>query len=86
MAVIELIIGNKRIRPTTITPVEGGLEAVLQGEALVSVLDATFLGSGCIEASGGEMDRCRLEVSAIEMLGGSTRITLVPSSAPARLH
>lgn len=83
MTAIELLVGTKRIRPKKITEIKGGLQAELQGEALLSLLDA---GLCPIEALGGSVDRCRFEVSAIEMRGASTRVTLVQLSAPGLVH
>lgn len=83
MTAIELLVGSKRIRPKKITTIKGGLQAELQGEALLSLLDG---GLNTIEALGGGIDRCRFEVSAIEMRGASTRVTLVQLSAPSLVH
>ncbi|SEN36622.1 hypothetical protein SAMN04488103_104299 [Gemmobacter aquatilis] len=74
---MELIVGAKRITPSAIHRIAGGVEATLRGEALISLLDATFHGAGSIEVHGGDLDRRPLDVAAIEMTGGDTRVTLV---------
>ncbi|MBE2276043.1 MAG: hypothetical protein IAE87_07070 [Rhodobacteraceae bacterium] len=85
-----LIVGTRRIVPTAIHPVAGGVEVALRGEALVSLLDATFRqagqGAGSIEVSGGDMDRRPMDVAAIEMTGADARVTLLCAGPPRPLN
>lgn len=62
-----------------------GIEAVLHGEALVSLLNAAFHGVGTIEVLGGDLDRHRMEVTGIEMQGRETRVTLAAMGGGQRL-
>jgi hypothetical protein len=80
---MELIIGARRITPSAIHRIKGGVTATLRGEALISVLDATFHGAGSIEVIGAGLDRRPMDVTAIEMKGADTQVTLV-CSGPAR--
>lgn len=81
---MDLIVGAMRITPTAIRRTGDGVEATLQGAALVSLLDATFHGAGTIEICGGDLDRRPMDVAAIEMSGRDTRVTLV-CAGPARV-
>lgn len=80
---MDLIVGTRRITPAAIQRIDGGVEAILKGEALLSVLDAGFRGLGTIEVMGAGLDRRPMDVAAIEMTGGDTRVTLL-CAGPAR--
>lgn len=81
---MELIIGTRRIIPAAIHRVAGGVEAVLKGDALLSLLDAAFHGTCSIEVLGGGLDRRPMDVASICMQGADTRVTLICNgSAPA---
>lgn len=82
---MELIIGTRRIIPTAIHRITGGVEAVLQGEALRSLLDAAFHGAGSIELLGGDLDRRPVDVASIRMQGSDTRVTLICTGPAPRL-
>ncbi len=82
---VELIVGNKRITAKALRRIPGGVEAQLAGEALTSVLDATFRGGASIEVLGGDLDHHALDVADIRMAGASTTVTLLTSGAMA-LH
>lgn len=82
---MELIIGTKRIIPEAISRIAGGVEAILKGDALMSLLDATFHGLGTIEISGGDLDRRPMDVASIRMQGADTMVTLVCTGPAARL-
>ncbi len=73
---MELIVGNRKVIPRVLRRVPGGVEAELAGEALTSLLDATF-GGGSIEILGGELDHHALDVTDIRMAGRSTTVTLM---------
>lgn len=73
---MNLIIGSRQVTPDTITRTLEGVEAILHGEALMSLLNVAFHGAGTIEILGGDLDRHRMEVTGIEMQGGETRVTL----------
>lgn len=83
---MDLIIGTRHITPDAITRTPDGVEAVLHGEALLSLLDAAFHGAGTIEVLGGDLDRARMEVTAIDMQGRETRVTLTCLGAGTRLN
>lgn len=83
---MELIVGAARITPTAIRSTGAGVEAVLQGQALLSLLDCAFHGAGTIEILGGEYDRHRMEVTGIDMHGAETRVTLACIGTSQRLH
>ena len=83
---MNLIIGSRHITPDAITRTATGVEAVLHGAALVSLLDAAFHGAGTIEILGGDLDRRRMEVTGIEMHGRQTRVTLAAVGAGQRLN
>lgn len=74
---MQLIIGNRHVIPEAIHRIAGGVQAVLKGEGLRALLDATFHGTGSIEVLGGDLDRRPMDVAAIEMTGGDTRVTLI---------
>ena len=82
---MDLIIGTRHIIPDAITRPATGIEAVLHGDALLSLLNAAFHGSGTIEVLGGDLDRHRMEVTGIEMQGRETRVTLAVMGAGQRL-
>ncbi len=82
---MNLIIGTRHVTPDAITRTDEGVEAILHGEALLSLLDAAFHGAGTIEILGGDLDRHRMEVTGIDMLGGETRVTLAALGAGQRL-
>jgi hypothetical protein len=82
---MDLIIGTRHITPDAITRTATGVEAILHGEALMSLLNAAFHGAGTIEVLGGDLDRHRMEVTAIDMQGRETRITLAAVGAGQRL-
>ena len=63
-----------------------GVEAQLAGEALLSVLEATFHGGATIEVLGGDLDRRPMDVAEIRMEGASTTVTLLCSGAALRLN
>ncbi|VDC33352.1 hypothetical protein [Pseudogemmobacter humi] len=73
---MDLIIGNRHVSPASIRRVAGGVEAVLKGEALISLLDAAFHGAGTIHVLGGDLDRRPMDLTGIDMTGGETRVTL----------
>ncbi|MCW1920176.1 hypothetical protein NX862_15560 [Rhodobacter sp. KR11] len=83
---MDIIIGTDRITPQAIHPFAGGVIATLRGEALKAVLDATFRGKGSIEMSGGDLDRRPMSVTAIEMSGQDTTVTLVCAGPRRDLH
>lgn len=83
---MNLIVGTRQITPLAITRIDGGVEAVLKGAALLSVLDAAFHGAGSIEMLGGDLDRRRMEVTDIQMHGAETRVTLHCIGTKARLN
>lgn len=83
---MNLIIGTQHIIPSAITRTPDGVEAVLHGEALLSLLDAAFHGAGTIEILGGDLDRRRMEVAGIEMSGRETTVTLVCAALAPRLN
>ena len=83
---MDLIIGTRHVTPDAITRTRDGVEAVLHGEALLSLLDAAFHGAGTIEILGGDLDRHRMEVTAIDMQGSATRVTLAALGAGQRLQ
>ncbi len=83
---MNLIIGTQHIIPSAITRTAHGVEAVLQGAALLSLLDAAFHGTGTIEILGGDLDRRRMEVAGIAMSGRETTVTLVCAAAAPRLN
>ena len=64
---MELIVGNKRVTVQALRRIPGGIEAQLVGEALTSVLDATFRGGASIEVIGGDLDHHALDVTDIRM-------------------
>jgi hypothetical protein len=82
---MDLIIGTRHITPDAITRTATGVEAILHGEALMSLLNAAFHGAGTIEVLGGDLDRHRMEVTAIDMQGRETRITLAAVGTGQRL-
>ena len=82
---MDLIIGTRHIIPDAITRTATGIEAVLHGDALLSLLNAAFHGSGTIEVLGGDFDRHRMEVIGIQMQGCETRVTLSAMGAGQRL-
>ena len=82
---MNLIIGTRHITPDAITRTPTGVEAVLHGEALISLLNAAFHGTGTIEVLGGDLDRHRMEVIGIQMQGCETRVTLSAVGAGQRL-
>lgn len=82
---MDLIIGTRHVTPDAIIRTPEGVEAVLHGEALMSLLDAAFHGQGTIEVLGGDLDRHRMEVTGIDMQGRQTRVTLACVGAGLRL-
>lgn len=82
---VELIVGNKRVTAQALRRIPGGIEAQLVGEALTSVLDATFRGGASIEVIGGDLDHHALDVTDIRMAGASTTVTLLSGGRQA-LH
>ncbi|MES2846072.1 MAG: hypothetical protein V4804_01810 [Pseudomonadota bacterium] len=82
---MDLIIGTRHITPDAITRTATGVEAILHGEALMSLLNAAFHGAGTIEVLGGDLDRHRMEVTGIDMQGRETRITLAAVGVGQRL-
>jgi hypothetical protein len=81
---MDLIIGTRHITPDTITRAATGIEAVLHGEALMSLLSAAFHGAGTIEILGCDLNRHRMEVTGIEMQGLETRVTKAAMAACQR--
>ena len=55
MTAMDLIIGPRHITPDAITRTTTGVEAVLHGEALISLLNAAFHGAGTIKILGGDL-------------------------------
>lgn len=86
MSIMELIVGNKRVTPGHLRRIPGGVEAELAGEALTSLLDATFGSGVSIELFGGDLERRPLDVAEIRMQGGSTIVTLLCAGGAARLN
>jgi len=82
---LDLIIGTRHFTPDAITRTATGIEAVLHGEALMSLLNAAFHGAGTIEVLGGELDRHLMEVTGIRMQGRETRVTLAALGVSQRL-
>lgn len=82
---MELIVGTRQITPDAMTRTPEGVEAVLHGAALLSLLDAAFHGAGTIEVLGGDLGRRRMEVTGIDMHGGKTRVTMACVGAGLRL-
>ena len=82
---MNLIIGTRHVTPDAITRTAEGVEAILHGEALLSLLDAVFHGAGTIEILGGDLDRHRMEVTGIAMQGGETRVMLAALGAAGGL-
>lgn len=76
-----LIIGTRQITPYAITRTAMGVEAVLHGEALLSLLNTCFYGAGAIEILGGYLNRHQMEVTWIEKRGCETRVTLAATEA-----
>jgi hypothetical protein len=83
---MNLIIGTRHVTPEAITRTAEGVEAVLRGEALLTLLDSAFHGAGTIEVLGGDLDRCPMEVVGIAMHGAETRVTLTALGAARRLN
>ncbi|WP_313352890.1 hypothetical protein [Paracoccus sp. (in: a-proteobacteria)] len=83
---MELIVGIRRITPTAVHAIPGGIEAELRGEAVLSLLDEAFRGAGRVEVLGGDMDRRLMDVAGIEMRGASTLVTLLCAGTAAQLH
>ena len=77
---MALIIGTRHITSTAT-----GVEPVLNGDALMSLLNAAFHGAGTIEVLGGDLDRHRMEVTGIEVQGSETRVTLAAKGEGHRL-
>jgi hypothetical protein len=82
---MDLIIGTRRITPDAITRTATGVEAVLHGEALMSLLNAAFHGAGTSKILGGDLNRYQMEVTGIAMQGRETRVTLAAMGAGQRL-
>lgn len=82
---MTLIIGTRRITPIAMTRTPDGIEAVLRGPAVLSLLDAAFHGAGTIEVLGGDLDRRPLQVTGIEMSGQDTRVSLACTGPASRL-
>lgn len=82
---MELIVGNKRVAAMAMQRIPGGVEAQLAGEALTSVIDATFGGTS-IEVLGGDLDRRPLDVTDIRMQGACTTVTLLCAGEAMRLN
>ena len=82
---MNLIIGTRHVTPDVITRTPEGVEAVLRGEALLTLLDSAFHGAGTIEVLGGDLDRCPMEVIGIVMQGGETRVALAALGAARHL-
>ena len=70
------VIGTRHITPDDITRSATGLEAVLHGVALVSLLNAAFHGAGTIKFLGGDPDRHQMEITGIDRRGCETGVTL----------
>ena len=83
---MELIVGTRRITPEHMQEVPGGVRAELRGDAVLSLLDATFHGAGSIEVLGGALHRRAMDVAGIEMRGASTLVTLICAGEAARLN
>lgn len=77
-------MGTRHIISDAITRTATGVEAVLHGDALMSLLNAAFHGAGTIEILGGNLDRHQMEVTGIEMLGCETRVTLTGTGVGRR--
>ena len=80
-SVVHLIIGTQTL-PAHLRPIPGGYEAVLAGEALKRLIDATFRGAP-IEVLGGGLPVRGLDVTDIRMGGATTTVTLMRSGAKA---
>lgn len=85
MTAMDLTIGTRHITADAITRTTTGVEAILHGEALISLLNAAFYGAGTIEILGGDLNRHLMEVTEIEMQGRETRVTLTAVRAVKRL-
>lgn len=72
---MQLIIGTQTL-PANLRPIPGGYEAVLAGEALKRLIDATFHGAS-IEVMGGDRPLLGLDVTDIRMGGATTTVTLM---------
>lgn len=83
---MNLLIGTRHVTPDAITRTSDGVEAVLHGEALLSLLDVVFQGVGTIEILGGDLDRHRMEVTSIDMQGCETRVSLAALEGRPRLQ
>lgn len=77
----ELIIGTTRVEPIGMELTEGCLVAELAGPALMSVLDATFGGTGVVEIwTEGQGPRA-MSVTEIAMKGRTTLVTFEDAGA-----
>ena len=66
---MDLIIGTRLITSDTITRTGTRVEAFLHGDALMSLLTASFHGDGIIEILGGSLNCHQMEVTEIAMQG-----------------
>jgi hypothetical protein len=81
---MHLIIGTQTLANVPLRRIPGGYEAVLAGEALKRLLDATF-GGASIEVLGGDLPAQGFDVTDIRMKGATTTVVLMRSGAKA-LH
>jgi hypothetical protein len=54
---MDLIIGTRHFTPDAIIHTATGVEAILHGDALMSLLNAAFHSTGTIEILGGDLNR-----------------------------
>ncbi len=83
---MELIIGNTRVLAAELELIEGGMVAKLSGDALKSVLNATFGGQASVEVWGEGLGARPMSVAEIEMHGASSTVTLMQSGSAYGLH
>ncbi|TQS72531.1 hypothetical protein ERN12_01585 [Rhodobacteraceae bacterium] len=81
---MQLIIATERFADIALRPIPGGFEAVLAGDALKRLVEASF-GGASIELWDEKGPAQRLNVTDIRMAGRTTCVTLM-SSGEYTLH
>lgn len=81
---MHLIIATESFADVPLRRIPGGYEAVLAGETLKRLIDASFQGAS-IEVLGGDLNAHGFDVTDIRMRGATTTVTLMSSGAKA-LH
>ncbi|PYF12725.1 hypothetical protein C8J30_101106 [Rhodobacter viridis] len=81
---MHLIIATESFSDVPLRRIPGGYEAVLAGETLKRLIDASFQGAS-IEVLGGDLNAHGFDVTDIRMRGATTTVTLMSSGAKA-LH